>query len=65
MVSIKEISKISGYSKTTVSKALNNYPDVSRETKEKILKICNLVCNLHFMSIYIVCAMLTKHYILC
>ena len=40
MVSIKEISKISGYSKTTVSKALNNYPDVSRETKEKILKIC-------------------------
>ena len=40
MVSIKDISKISGYSKTTISKALNDYPDVSRETKEKILKIC-------------------------
>lgn len=40
MVSIKEISKISGYSKTTISKALNNYPDVNKDTKEKILKIC-------------------------
>lgn len=40
MISIKEISKISGYSKTTISKALNNYSDVSKDTKEKILKIC-------------------------
>lgn len=40
MVSIKDIAKISGYSKTTISKVLNDYPDVSKDTKEKILKIC-------------------------
>ena len=40
MISIKEISKLSGFSKTTVSRALNNYSDISPETKEKILQIC-------------------------
>lgn len=39
-MNINEIAKLSGYSKSTVSKALNDYPDVSRKTKEKILKIC-------------------------
>ena len=40
MISIKEISRLSGFSKTTVSRALNNYSDISSETKEKILQIC-------------------------
>lgn len=36
MVSIKDISKLTGYSVTTVSRALNNHHDVSEETKKKI-----------------------------
>lgn len=43
MVTIKDVSKLSGYSVTTVSKALNNYPDIARKTKEHIKKICNEV----------------------
>ncbi len=41
MVTIKDISKASGYSITTVSKALNNYSDISDRTKEKILHLCD------------------------
>ena len=41
MVTIKDISKRSGYSITTVSKALNNYSDISDKTKQKILKLCD------------------------
>lgn len=41
MVTIKDISKASGYSITTVSKALNNYSDISDKTKEKILELCD------------------------
>lgn len=37
MVSIKDISKKTGYSITTVSRALNDYSDVNKETK-KIIK---------------------------
>lgn len=40
MVTIKDVSKRSGYSVTTVSKALNDYPDISITTKNKILKLC-------------------------
>lgn len=40
MVTIKDISKRSGYSVTTVSKALNNYPDISDATKKHILQLC-------------------------
>lgn len=39
MVTIKDISKASGYSITTVSKALNDYTDIGKKTKEKILQI--------------------------
>jgi len=39
MVTIKDISKKSGYSVTTVSKALNDYSDISLKTKDKILKL--------------------------
>ncbi len=41
MVTIKDISKLSGFSVTTVSKALNNYPDISEHTKRHIIKLCD------------------------
>lgn len=40
MVTIKDVSKRSGFSVTTVSKALNNYSDISDATKKKILDLC-------------------------
>ncbi len=43
MVTIKDISKISGFSVTTVSKALNNYTDISNATRDKIISICEEV----------------------
>lgn len=39
MPSIKDVAKKSGYSISTVSKALNGYKDVSQKAKEKIIKI--------------------------
>lgn len=39
MITLKDISKASGYSVTTVSKALNGYTDVNDETRETILRI--------------------------
>jgi LacI family transcriptional regulator len=39
MASISEIAKQAGVSVTTVSKALNNYTDVSEETKKKVKEI--------------------------
>lgn len=38
MVTIYDVAKKTGFSSTTVSKALNNYSDVSAKTREKILK---------------------------
>ncbi|WLR43933.1 LacI family DNA-binding transcriptional regulator [Bacillus carboniphilus] len=38
MVTIYDIAKKTGFSVTTVSKALNNYSDVSEKTKKKILE---------------------------
>jgi DNA-binding LacI/PurR family transcriptional regulator len=43
MITIKDISRLSGFSVTTVSKVLNNYNDISQSTKDKILKICEEV----------------------
>lgn len=40
MVTIKDISKASGFSITTVSKALNDYPDISKHTKALIRDLC-------------------------
>ncbi|MCL2828524.1 MAG: LacI family transcriptional regulator [Oscillospiraceae bacterium] len=37
-VTIRDVAKASNVSITTVSKALNGYPDVSEATKEKVLK---------------------------
>lgn len=36
MVSIKDVAKEAGVAISTVSKVLNNYPNVSQETKEKV-----------------------------
>ncbi|MBN2540450.1 MAG: LacI family DNA-binding transcriptional regulator [Bacilli bacterium] len=43
MVTIKDISRLSGFSVTTVSKALNDYPDIATKTKKRIKEICNEV----------------------
>lgn len=39
MANIKELAKISGYSVGTISKALNDYPDISEKTRDKIKKL--------------------------
>lgn len=38
-ITIKDIARISGFSVSTVSRALNNHPDVSSDAKEKIQKV--------------------------
>jgi LacI family transcriptional regulator len=40
-VTLKDISEKSGYSVTTVSRALTGYDDVSKKTRERILKIAD------------------------
>ncbi|MGX1981564.1 LacI family transcriptional regulator [Thermolongibacillus altinsuensis] len=39
MTTIKDIAKVAGVSVTTVSRALNGYPDVSEKTRQKIIEI--------------------------
>ncbi len=41
VITLKHISNLTGYSKSTVSKALNNGLDISDKTKKKIKKIAN------------------------
>lgn len=41
MITLKDISKRSGYSVTTISKVLNNYDDIPETTKRKILNLCD------------------------
>ena len=38
-MTIKDIAKISGYALGTVSRALNNHPNVSEEARKKILEV--------------------------
>ncbi|MDD3261076.1 MAG: LacI family DNA-binding transcriptional regulator [Oscillospiraceae bacterium] len=38
-LSIKDIAKMAGVSVTTVSRVLNNYPDVSETTKERVQRV--------------------------
>ena len=37
-VNLKQLSQMLGLSQTTVSRALNGYPEVNRETRERVLK---------------------------
>lgn len=39
-VTIKDIARMAGVSVTTVSRALNNAPEISPETRERILELC-------------------------
>ena len=39
-VTIKDIARLSGVSVTTVSRALNDGPEINPETRERILRIC-------------------------
>ena len=39
MTTIKDIARISGYSIGTVSRVINNHPDVSAVAKKKIEKV--------------------------
>ncbi|MEJ5283442.1 MAG: LacI family DNA-binding transcriptional regulator [Brevinematales bacterium] len=39
MINSKEIAKIAGVSRSTVSRVINNYPNVPQRTKEKVLKV--------------------------
>lgn len=39
MATIKDIAKLASVSKSTVSRVINNYPDVNDETRERIIKI--------------------------
>lgn len=39
-ITIKDIARIAGVSVTTVSRALNHSADISEDTKERILRIC-------------------------
>jgi DNA-binding LacI/PurR family transcriptional regulator len=38
-ITIKDIARIAGVSKSTVSKVMNNYPDIPEKTRKKILEI--------------------------
>lgn len=38
-MTIKDIARLSGYGVSTVSRALNGHPDISKDTREKILEI--------------------------
>lgn len=39
MINSKKIAEIAGVSRSTVSKVINNYQDISDETREKVLKV--------------------------
>lgn len=38
-ITIKDVARLSGVGVSTVSRAINNHPDINNETREKILKI--------------------------
>ena len=58
MVSIKDVAKHAGVAISTVSKVLNNYPNVSEASKEKVNKA---VKELNFVPNSIAAALSSKH----
>lgn len=58
MVSIKDVAKHAGVAISTVSKVLNNYPNVSEETKEKVNRA---VAELNFVPNSVAAALSSKH----
>lgn len=58
MVSIKDVAKHAGVAISTVSKVLNNYPNVSEATKEKVNKA---VAELNFVPNSIAAALSSKN----
>ena len=40
-MNLKDFSKKIGINPSTISRALNNYPDISQKTKDTILKLAN------------------------
>lgn len=58
MVSIKDVAKHAGVAISTVSKVLNNYPNVSEETKEKVNRA---VAELNFVPNSVAAALSSKN----
>ena len=56
-VTIKDVAKVANVSFTTVSRALSGNPEISRETREKILKICE---EMGYTTNYIARSMIKK-----
>ena len=57
MAGIKDVAKEAGVAVSTVSKVLNNYPNVSKETKEKVNKA---IKKLGFMPNAVAAALSSK-----
>ena len=58
MISIKDVAKQAGVAISTVSKVLNNYPNVSEETKKKVNEA---VDALGFVPNSVAAALSSKH----
>ena len=56
-VTLKDVAKEAGVSYTTVSRALAGNPEISRETRERILKICD---EMGYTTNYIARSMVSK-----
>lgn len=59
MVTIKEVADYAGVAISTVSKVLNNYPNVSEDTKEKVRKAID---ELHYVPNTIAAALSSKRF---
>ena len=57
MVSIKDVAKHAGVAISTVSKVLNNYPNISEETKKKVNEA---IAELNFVPNSIAAALSSK-----
>ena len=39
-MTIRDIARLAGVSVTTVSRALNNAPEINSQTRERVLQVC-------------------------